>query len=78
MAISNACTQCGDCAEVCPVEAIDFNNSYLMDQRKCITCCACIKNCRQHARTMKDGPVKDAAIRLNNLYKDRKEPIFFL
>lgn len=78
IAISDECTQCGICAEGCPVGAIDFKNSNLMDKEKCITCCACIKNCPQNARRMKPGLVKDAAMRLNKLYKERKEPVFFL
>jgi ferredoxin len=78
IAISNECTRCGICAEGCPVGAIDSENSNLIDKEKCITCCACIKNCPQNARTMKTGLVKDAAIRLNKLYKERKEPVFFL
>ena len=77
IAISNLCTQCGVCAEGCPVGAIDSENSNLIDKEKCITCCACIKNCPQNAITMKSGLVKDAAMRLNNLYKERKEPVFF-
>jgi ferredoxin len=78
IAISNECTQCGICAEGCPVGAVDSENSNLIDKEKCITCCACIKNCPQNARTMKTGPVKDAAMRLNKLYKERKELVFFL
>lgn len=77
IAVSNECTQCGICAELCPVGAIDSENSNLIDKEKCITCCACIKNCPQNARTMKTGPVKDAAMRLIKLYKERKEPEFF-
>ena len=77
IAISTECTQCGICAEGCPVGAIDSENSNLIDTEKCITCCACIKNCPLNARTMKTGPVKDAATRLNKLYKERKEPVFF-
>jgi len=78
IAISNECIQCGICAERCPVGAIDSENSNLIDKEKCITCCACIKNCPQNARTMKTGLVKDTAMRLNKLYKERKEPVFFL
>jgi ferredoxin len=78
IAVSNECSQCGVCAEGCPVGAIDSENSNLIDKEKCITCCACIKNCPQNARTMKTGLVKDAAMRLNKLYKERKEPVFFL
>ena len=78
IAINNACTQCGNCAEVCPVGAIDPENSNLIDKQKCITCCACIKNCPQNARRIKTSPVNDAAIRLNKLCGERKEPeIFF-
>jgi Fe-S-cluster-containing hydrogenase component 2 len=78
IAVSEKCTQRGICAEVCPVGAIDPENTRVIDTEKCISCCACIKNCPQHARTMKNSRVKDAAIRLNTLYKERKEPVFFL
>ena len=78
IAVSNECLQCGVCAEGCPVGAIGSENSKLIDMEKCNTCCACIKNCPQKARTMKLGLVKDAAMRLNKLYKERKEPVFFL
>lgn len=78
IAVSDKCTQCGICAVQCPLGAIDSENSKTIDKELCITCCACIKNCPQKARTIKPGPVKDAALRLNNLYQERKEPVFFL
>jgi ferredoxin len=77
IAVSNECKQCGICADGCPVGAIDLENGSVIDKGKCITCCACIKNCPQNARTMKPSLVKDAAIRLNTLYKARKEPVFY-
>jgi hypothetical protein len=40
-------------------------------------CCACIKNCPQKAKTMKPGPMKDAAIRCTN-FKERKVPEYFI
>lgn len=76
--VSEECTQCGICAEVCPVDAIDSKNSRVIDTEECFTCCACIKNCPEGARTMKAGPVLDAAVRLNALFADRKEPVLFL
>ena len=78
IAVSDACSQCGTCAEICPVGAIDPENSSLIDIKKCITCCACIRNCPEHAMSMKPGPVKDAQLRLHTLYAERKEPECFL
>jgi ferredoxin len=77
IAVSNKCRQCGICADGCPVGAIDSENSSVVNKENCITCCACIKKCPEKARTMKTGLVKDAAIRLNTLYKARKEPVFY-
>lgn len=78
IAVGEGCTECGVCSSTCPVEAIDYNCSSSIDIEKCITCCACIKSCPQNVRTVKPGPVKDATIRLNNLYSERKEPEIFL
>lgn len=78
LAIGTECRQCGICAQVCPVGAIDPERSDVIDTEKCVTCCACIKTCPQSARSMKAGPVKDAAIRLSTLCIERKEPVCFV
>lgn len=41
------CTQCGDCAEVCPVEAIHQNDkgAYYIDFDECIACGDCADVC---------------------------------
>ncbi len=78
IAVSDACVQCGACAEGCPVGAVDPENSRVIDTEKCITCCACIKHCPKHARTVKPGLVREASLRLHTLYKERKEPEYFL
>jgi ferredoxin len=74
--VNDNCMHCGICATVCPVGAIEAENSGIMDIDKCTLCCACIKNCPQNARTMKPGPMRDAAIRCTN-FIERKEPEYF-
>lgn len=78
IAVSEECTQCGACAEACPTEAIDPQDAARIDPVKCITCCACIKLCPQGARSMKPGPVLDASVRLNTLFKERCLPECFM
>lgn len=77
ISINDNCIQCGVCAEVCPVGAIDADNSSVRDKIKCILCCACIKRCPENARTMKCGMIKDIAIRVSEMCRERKEPVFF-
>ena len=75
--VSEECTQCRICNEGCPTGAIDSKNSALIDTVKCTLCCACIMHCPQNARTMKPSLMKDAAIRVHELFRERKEPEFF-
>ncbi|WFN37873.1 EFR1 family ferrodoxin [Methanomicrobium antiquum] len=76
--VSDACIQCGVCADVCPCGAVSPDKSSSVDIEKCITCCACIKKCPEHARSIKPGMVSDASNRLFTLYSQRKEPEYFL
>lgn len=41
------CTQCGDCAEVCPADAILQNEkgAYYIDTEKCTACLICVDEC---------------------------------
>ena len=41
------CDQCGECAEICPVEAIarDDDGVYRIDEEECTQCMACVDAC---------------------------------
>ena len=42
----DVCNQCGECALVCPTEAIQkFDGTYLIDKEKCISCLECVEAC---------------------------------
>ncbi len=44
--ISDKCTSCGKCQEVCPVEAISKGEKqYQIDPDKCVSCGQCVEEC---------------------------------
>ena len=44
--IDDACTSCGACAELCPVDAIsEGKDSFIVDQDACTDCGACDAVC---------------------------------
>ena len=44
--ITDKCTMCGSCVEVCPVEAINEGDpKYIIDPELCIDCGACQPEC---------------------------------
>lgn len=45
------CTQCGICAQYCPMGAIDSNDAKVIDLEKCIQCSSCVKRCEEGAKS---------------------------
>ena len=46
------CTQCGECAAVCPLRPLPRGRRVILDESKCISCMACVEaSMRRH-----DGP----------------------
>jgi len=56
------CDQCGTCAEVCPVEAIQQNDGiYYIDSDICIGCSQCVDACPSNV--MMENPDSDVPIK---------------
>ncbi|MFC1509411.1 DUF362 domain-containing protein [Candidatus Omnitrophota bacterium] len=44
--ISDECSACGTCVDVCPVEAIsEGEDKYVIDPEECTDCGACAEEC---------------------------------
>jgi len=71
------CTQCGQCANVCPTGAVTVAATVVTDPADCINCFACVKSCPSGARRMEDPGVQESAKRLSQTCTDRKEPELF-
>lgn len=46
------CTGCGNCAEVCPVDAIKVNEKANIDAETCVDCGTCVDECPENAISM--------------------------
>ncbi|MDW7650526.1 MAG: 4Fe-4S dicluster domain-containing protein [Bacillota bacterium] len=61
----HVCNQCGECAQVCPVDAIvKKNGAYIIDHDACIQCMSCIEACPRGV--MVQHPNTDVPIKCNN------------
>lgn len=74
---NDSCSNCGLCIENCPTGAINKSDSASIDINKCTLCCACIRNCPKEAKSIKSGPMMQAALRCTK-FTERKSPEFFL
>ncbi len=66
------CSDCGQCIELCPTEAIREDLS--TDPTRCIKCCACVKQCPEEARSFQSPFAKP----LSENFSTRKSPRWIL
>lgn len=69
MFVSKNCIGCGKCKEVCPVNAVNFELPYRIDQSKCIKCGKCVENCYANALEM-SGTERTVGEVISELKKD--------
>ena len=71
------CTNCGYCAMLCPMGAINPDNCSEIPG-KCIRCCACVKLCRPKAKYFADETyLEHKAILEEKFTEPRREPEIF-
>lgn len=71
------CNNCGLCAMLCPMGAIDPSNCSLTPGI-CIKCCACVKKCKMKAKYFTDPTyLEHKEILEKNFTSPRKEPEMF-
>jgi len=75
--VSNSCTGCGYCAEICPMGAIDPADIHAF-VNICIKCGACEKKCPVGARYYDDENYLYHKTELEKQYTRRAEPELFL
>jgi ferredoxin len=46
------CTGCGDCVDVCPVEAISVEKGKVVINEECVECGACVSTCKNEALSL--------------------------
>lgn len=76
---TSICLKCGNCGEVCPVDAISIGvDGAATDPTLCVYCCACVKECSIGARVLSDPKLNQIADRLHRDCAERKEPELFV
>lgn len=72
------CTNCGLCAEKCPVQAIDPGDPDHVLKDTCISCMRCVSICPQSARKVNPVMLTAVDVALKKVCSDRKEGELYL
>ena len=73
-----SCTKCGVCADLCPADAIPHDAPQTTDDKKCITCMRCVKECPEGSRSLNKLALAAAEKLFALKNSKRKEPEVFI
>ena len=71
------CTNCGTCARLCPMGAIDPEDVYSVPGT-CIKCQACVRKCTKHAKYFDDPAFLSHVAMLEHTFTEPKKNEVFL
>ena len=66
------CTGCKECISACPVQAIHYKQKIIIDQSRCIRCCACIRKCKSNVLRLNDERIEAIRERLSKIIVRKK------
>lgn len=75
---TSSCVLCGECAKVCPTQAIDRKNPKGTDRKKCISCMRCVSVCTKNARKVSSVMTAVAALAIKKACSEKKENTLFI
>lgn len=75
---AKACTQCGVCAQACPVQAIHPDDPKKVDEKACISCMRCVSVCPHSARKVNSAMLTAVGLVLKKACSTRKDCELFL
>ena len=72
------CSNCGLCAQKCPVEAISKTAPFKTDKQKCISCMRCMSICPSKARKVNNLLLKIASLKMKKACSKPKNNQLFI
>ena len=75
---TDECTQCGQCAELCPVGAISAEDVTKVDASRCIACGRCVVVCPVGGRRFGGEAYAAASAHFVAAFSARREPEWFV